>query len=115
MTGRREAIEGLLQVKDDQLPPLLFAELEDQPFAGQAVRALAAGDLQADAANIAAPTLVAVGAQDVITPPANAHAAFAALPRGLRLTEVPDAGHALPQEAPAAVAALLQDLVGEFA
>jgi pimeloyl-ACP methyl ester carboxylesterase len=81
----------------------------------QAVRALAAGDLQADAANIAAPTLVAVGAQDVITPPANAHAAFAALPRGLRLTEVPDAGHALPQEAPAAVAALLQDLVGEFA
>ena len=77
----------------------------------QAVRALGAGDLLADAARIAAPVLVAVGMHDVVTPPAGARAVFAALVHGLRLVEVPDAGHALPQEFPAVVARLLAELV----
>lgn len=81
----------------------------------QAVRALAAGNLLADAAHIAAPALVAVGAEDVVTPPANARAAFAALRQGRRLAEVPEVGHALPQEAPATAAALLTDLVATAA
>ncbi|HEX2492263.1 MAG TPA: alpha/beta fold hydrolase, partial [Steroidobacter sp.] len=38
----------------------------------QAVRALGTGDLLADAARVFAPSLVAVGAQDVVTPPQNA-------------------------------------------
>jgi pimeloyl-ACP methyl ester carboxylesterase len=77
----------------------------------QAVRALGAGDLLADAARVAVPTLVAVGAVDAITPPANARAAFAALPgHSARFVEVPEAGHALPQEAPATVAGLLEEL-----
>jgi len=77
----------------------------------QAVRALGAGDLIADCARIAAPTLVAVGAHDVITPPANARAAHAALRDAIGFHEIADAGHALPQEQPAAVATLLSQLV----
>ncbi|MCL2428578.1 MAG: alpha/beta fold hydrolase [Alphaproteobacteria bacterium] len=77
----------------------------------QAVRALGAGDLLADAARIAAPTLAAIGAEDVVTPPAGARAAYATLGRGLRFVEVADAGHALPQELPETVAGLLRDLV----
>lgn len=77
----------------------------------QAVRALGAGDLLTDATHVAAPTIVAVGAEDVITPPANARAAFDALPHGAGYHEIADAGHALPQENPAAVAALLTERI----
>ena len=83
------------------------------PGYGQAVRALGAGTLLADAAQIAAPTLVAVGAEDVVTPPANAQATYDAMPNKLSFTLVPGAGHALPQEDPAAVAKLLGSLVME--
>jgi pimeloyl-ACP methyl ester carboxylesterase len=77
----------------------------------QAVRALGVGDLLADAAAIAAPTLVAVGAEDVITPPANARSLYAALPHAVSFHEIADAGHALPQEDPAAIAGLLTQLM----
>jgi pimeloyl-ACP methyl ester carboxylesterase len=77
----------------------------------RAVRALGAGDLLADAALIQAPTMVAVGTRDVVTPPDGARAVFAALKHGRRLIEIPDCGHALPQEAPAAIAELLAGLV----
>lgn len=77
----------------------------------QAVRALGAGDLIADLRRIPAPTLIAVGAEDVITPPANAHLAFTALANPANYFEVPGAGHALPQENPAAVARLLAQLI----
>jgi pimeloyl-ACP methyl ester carboxylesterase len=66
----------------------------------QAVRALGEGDLGADAARVSAPTIVAVGAEDAVTPPPGARAVFAALPRGLRFLQIPAAGHALAQEAP---------------
>lgn len=77
----------------------------------QAVRSLGAGDLLSDAAHITAPTLVAVGAEDVITPPANAHTAYEALPHGAGYHEIAQAGHALPQENPTAVADLLAELI----
>jgi pimeloyl-ACP methyl ester carboxylesterase len=83
------------------------------PGYAQAVRALGAGMLLADVAHIAAATLVAVGEEDVVTPPANAHAVHAALPRTQDLVLVPDAGHALPQEAPAVIAQLLGTLTRE--
>lgn len=72
----------------------------------QAVHALAAGDLLADAASLA-PALVACGTEDVIAPPDNARALHAALPAGSTLHLISGAGHALPQEEPARVAALL--------
>jgi pimeloyl-ACP methyl ester carboxylesterase len=75
----------------------------------QAVRALAAGALLQDAARLTQPVLVAVGREDVVTPPANARAVHEALVHPLALHLVPDAGHALPQEAPAIVAALLKE------
>jgi pimeloyl-ACP methyl ester carboxylesterase len=78
----------------------------------QAVQALGAGDLIADIARITAPTLVAVGTEDVVTPPANARIAYAALAQGAGYHEIPDAGHALPQEDPAAVAGLLMPMIG---
>ena len=77
----------------------------------QAVHALGAGDLLADIARIAAPTLVAVGTEDVVTPPDNARTAYAAVSHGAGYHEIPDAGHALPQEYPAAVAGLLMPLI----
>jgi pimeloyl-ACP methyl ester carboxylesterase len=77
----------------------------------QAVRALGAGQLLADAASIAAPTLVAVGTHDQITPPANARRAYAALGNGAGFHEIPGAGHAVSQEEPAAVARLLAQIV----
>jgi pimeloyl-ACP methyl ester carboxylesterase len=77
------------------------------PGYAQAVHALAQGDLLADAARIAAPALVACGAEDLITPPDNARRLHAALPAGSGLHLIPAAGHVLPQEQPAPVAALL--------
>ena len=77
----------------------------------QAVRALGAGDLLADAARIAAPTLVAVGAEDVVTPPANARSLYAALAKPTGYHEIPDAGHAVAQEAPVLVAQILTQLI----
>jgi pimeloyl-ACP methyl ester carboxylesterase len=77
----------------------------------QAVRALGAGDLLAECGAITAPALVAVGAEDAVTPPANARAVFSALARGVAFREIRCAGHALAQENPAAVAQLLSELM----
>jgi pimeloyl-ACP methyl ester carboxylesterase len=46
-----------------------------------------------------------------VTPPANARAVFLALARGVAFREIRGAGHALPQENPAAVAQLLAELM----
>ena len=81
----------------------------------QAVHALGAGDLLADAAHVSAPALVAVGAEDVITPPDRAHAADTALPQAAGCRVIPAAGHALPQEAPQVVADLVVRFIEEHA
>jgi len=80
------------------------------PGYAQAVRALGAGDLLADIARITMPALVAVGSNDVITPPDNARTACAAFPRTAAFHEIAGAGHAMPQEQPDAVARLLSQL-----
>jgi pimeloyl-ACP methyl ester carboxylesterase len=76
------------------------------PGYGQAVRMLACGNLSADAAKITRPTCVIVGAQDRVTPPAQSRAVWNALPDAVRLhfAELPDVGHAAPQQAPQALA-----------
>lgn len=81
----------------------------------QAVHALGAGDLLGDAARFARPALVACGEEDLVTPPDNARRLHAALPAGSALHLVPGAGHALPQEEPAAIAALLAGMVAGLA
>lgn len=77
----------------------------------QAARALGAGDLLADAAALSMNTLVAVGAGDGVTPPDNARKLYDVLPRPAGFHEIPDAGHALPQENAPAVARLLVNLI----
>jgi pimeloyl-ACP methyl ester carboxylesterase len=81
----------------------------------QAVHALGAGRLLEDASRIAAPSMVAVGSADRITPPANARQAHAALANPAGFHEISGAGHALPQEQPQALAAPLTQLVGNLA
>jgi pimeloyl-ACP methyl ester carboxylesterase len=80
------------------------------PGYAQAARMLASGRLLDDAERLAVPTDVIVGAGDVVTPPEGARRAHAAIPARARgtLTIVPDAGHALYQQAPAAFAAALE-------
>jgi pimeloyl-ACP methyl ester carboxylesterase len=56
---------------------------------------------------IAVPTLVLVGAEDVLTPPAEAEAMAAAIP-GARLGVIPGAGHLANLENPGAVNAALR-------
>ncbi|MBL9077154.1 MAG: alpha/beta fold hydrolase [Planctomycetes bacterium] len=55
---------------------------------------------------ITVPTLVVVGSDDAITPPAEARTMAAAIP-GAELVEVPRCGHLVPMEDPAAFAAAL--------
>jgi pimeloyl-ACP methyl ester carboxylesterase len=75
----------------------------------QAARMLASGRLIDDAERLQVPTDVIVGAEDVVTPPDSARRAHAALRDPWRgsLTVIPDAGHALYQQAPAAFAGAL--------
>lgn len=86
------------------------------PGYAQASRMLSCADLVGDGARISMPVLVVVGGEDQVTPPANCRRLFdaiAAASPGLahRFEIIPDAGHALPQERPQAVA----DLVAAFA
>ncbi len=79
------------------------------PGYAQAVHALGRGDLLADAARIAAPTLIACGEQDVVTPPDYAQRVHRAI-QGSRLRMIADCGHVLPQETPEEAAALVAEL-----
>jgi len=63
-------------------------------------------------ASIAVPTLVVVGDQDALTPPADSEAMAAAVP-GARLVTIAGAAHLTPMERPGAVAAALRDFFAE--
>jgi pimeloyl-ACP methyl ester carboxylesterase len=84
-----------------------------RPGYDQAARLLAGGRLLDDAAKLDVPTAVIVGAQDRITPPANARRLFDALqasaqPRDFR--EIAGAGHAICQEQPAEIARAITEI-----
>jgi len=81
----------------------------------QAVHALGAGRLLADVQSIRIPVMVAVGMLDQITPPANAAQLHAALPRSAGFHQIANAGHAVPQEEPDALATLLARTVDAMA
>ena len=68
-------------------------------------------DARASLADIAIPTLVVVGEQDALTPPADSQAMAEAIP-GAKLVTVSGAGHLAPMERPGAVAAALSDFFG---
>ena len=84
-----------------------------RPGYDQAARLLAVGRLIDDAAEVEVPTAVLVGTQDRITPPAHVRRAFDALPEPQRhrYREFDNAGHAICQEQPAAVAQAIGELI----
>jgi pimeloyl-ACP methyl ester carboxylesterase len=77
-----------------------------RPGYDQAARMLATARMLDDAARLAVPTTVIIGTRDRITPPENARRVFDTLPQAARngLFEIADAGHAVCQEQPGAVA-----------
>jgi pimeloyl-ACP methyl ester carboxylesterase len=85
-----------------------------RPGYDQAARLLAVARILDDAVKLAVPAAVLVGAQDRITPPENCRRAFEALPEGAQrhvYLEIADAGHAVCQEQPAAVARAIAEIV----
>lgn len=81
----------------------------------QAVHALGAGRLLAEVQSIRIPVMVLVGVLDQITPPASAAQLDSALPCSAGLYQIANAGHAVPQEEPDAVAALLARIMNVLA
>ncbi|MDX3236282.1 alpha/beta fold hydrolase [Streptomyces sp. ME03-5709C] len=71
-----------------------------------ACEAMAAHDVRAELGLLTVPTLVLGGAEDMVTPPADARALVAGIPDA-RLAVVPGASHLVPVEQPAAVGELL--------
>jgi pimeloyl-ACP methyl ester carboxylesterase len=75
---------------------------------GQSRAIMGRGDHRTALAQVAMPVAVLSGRQDRITPPALSEELAALLPRA-RLTSIDEAGHMLPAEQPAAVAAVLKE------
>ena len=96
---RADLVERVNRIMTRQKPETIEADLaamRDRP------------DQTASLPSIAVPTLVVVGEQDVLTPPAESQAMAAAIP-GARLVAIAGAGHLAPMERPRAVAAALGD------
>jgi pimeloyl-ACP methyl ester carboxylesterase len=77
--------------------------------------AMSTMDLWHAVASITVPTLVIVGADDRLTPPAHARRIAEALPHPAGLLELPETGHMSPLERPREVAEALQRLIHETA
>ena len=100
--GRPDLLERVQRMIARQKPQTLEADLlamRDRPDS--------TGFLQ----EIAVPTLVIVGEQDVLTPPADSESMASAIPEA-RLVKIPGAGHLTPMERPKAVASALGDFFG---
>jgi pimeloyl-ACP methyl ester carboxylesterase len=117
--------EGVAAFVEAQLPKLLgpsaSAEMREQVRALGAQRAesvLAAltalrdrPDRRPDLGRITCPTLILVGADDVVTPPAEAAALTTAISRAV-LVEIPGAGHLANLEAPLPFAQAIAGFLG---
>ncbi|MET9815600.1 alpha/beta hydrolase [Streptomyces sp. NPDC006355] len=68
-------------------------------------------DLDHGVRELTVPTAVVVGTADRLTPPAQARALCAALPRCTGFTELPGIGHMIPIEAPQLVTGKIRELV----
>ena len=101
-----------LEQRPERVEPMkaIMEQTAPQGIAG-ALRGMASRpDRRGDLPKIAVPTLVLVGEQDVITPPAEAKAMAESIPNA-QLEVIPQAGHMAPYENPAAAnAAILRFL-----
>jgi pimeloyl-ACP methyl ester carboxylesterase len=91
MMGRRSSDAGLIAA---------LRALHDRPDSTPTLR------------TVRAPTLVVVGAQDALTPPAVARVIHEGI-AGSALVEIPDAGHLSPLENPGAFNAALREFLSE--
>jgi pimeloyl-ACP methyl ester carboxylesterase len=97
--GRPDLVERVQRMISRQKPETVEADLtamRDRP------------DSTDFLPDVAVPTLVVVGSQDVLTPPADSERMSAAIP-GARLVTVAGAGHLTPMERPKAVAEALSE------
>jgi pimeloyl-ACP methyl ester carboxylesterase len=97
--SNRDLVERLDRIMKRQKPETVEADLtamRDRPDARDGLR------------DLDVPTLVVVGEEDALTPPADSEAMAAAIP-GARLVRIGGAGHLTPMERPGAVAAALGD------
>lgn len=94
---RPERVEPLKAIMDQTAPKGIAGALR-----GMASRPDRRGDL----AKIAVPTLVLVGEEDILTPPAEAKAMAEAIPNA-QLEVIPQAGHLAPYENPSAANAAI--------
>ncbi len=116
---------GAGAIADQMLPKLLSSsapeqlraevrriiEANDRAGIAAALRAMAARpDSTPLLATIAVPTLIAVGAEDTLTPPSDARAMHGAI-TGSRLVELPGAGHLANMEAPEEFNAAVDELL----
>jgi 3-oxoadipate enol-lactonase/3-oxoadipate enol-lactonase/4-carboxymuconolactone decarboxylase len=74
----------------------------------RAVRAMMQADLSERVSDVAKPTLVVVGQQDTVSPPAQSREIEEAV-SGARLSLLPGVGHLVPWEAPRELAKLVSD------
>ena len=101
-----------LEQRPERVEPMKAVMEQTRPAASRgALRGMASRpDRRGDLPKIAVPTLVMVGEEDVITPPAEAQAMAEAIPNA-RLEVIPQAGHMAPYENPSAAnAAILRFL-----
>lgn len=98
-------------VDDERLTGIVAEMAQDvgvEGFLAQQQAILTRPDSRPDLPNIACPTLVIVGADDQLTPPALA-AEIAGGIAGATLVVIPDAGHLSPLENPEAVTAAMRE------
>ena len=100
--SNRDLLERARRIMLRQKPETVEADLTAMRDRSDALGSLS---------EIAVPTLVVVGEQDALTPPADSQAMAEAIP-GARLVTVAGAGHLTPMERPGAVAAALSDFFG---
>jgi pimeloyl-ACP methyl ester carboxylesterase len=86
----------------------MIAEV-DPVTAVEAGRAIAEHDVRRDLGHVDVPSLVVVGDADLLTPPSHAEAVVGAVPNA-QLRILPGVGHQVMQEAPAELAALIEEL-----
>jgi 3-oxoadipate enol-lactonase len=97
--GRPDLLERVQRMIARQKPETVEADLaamRERP------------DSTAFLAEITLPTLVVVGEQDALTPPADSESMARAIP-GARIVRIPGAGHLTPMERPKAVAEALSE------
>jgi pimeloyl-ACP methyl ester carboxylesterase len=100
--ANRDLVERVQRIIRRQSPKTVEADLaamRDRP------------DRRAELGRVAIPTLVVVGDQDTLTPPADSELMAGTIP-GARLVTIPSAGHLTPMERPGPVAAALGDFFG---